>query len=246
MTDTVRKHTLANSLLTRAVPRLTISQSELFRRWPVEDLDPLIAAADVIQLESGELLHAAGDMAEYLYLLAAGSMRVSTRSTSGREFTTRMYFAGDYHGLGPVLTGANYVYTVSARSQTLLVRIPRKLLVDMLSRDGRLAIALCVALSDRHLRTVARYAEASTGSIRARVAGLLESFLERAPRQPATEVHLMQVEIAELLGTRRQGINRELRALEMLGMLRLEYGYITVIDRDALRALAYGMLNEPE
>lgn len=246
MTDTVRKHTLANSLLTRAVPRLTISQSELFRRWPVEDLDPLIAAADVIQLESGELLHAAGDKAEYLYLLAAGSMRVSTRSSSGREFTTRMYFAGDYHGLGPVLTGANYVYTVSARSQTLLVRIPRKLLVDILSRDGRLAIALCVALSDRHLRNVARYAEASTGSIRARVAGLLESFLERAPRQPATEVHLMQVEIAELLGTRRQVINRELRALEMLGMLRLEYGYITVIDRDALRALAYGMRNEPE
>lgn len=222
---------------TKAIPRLVIAQSELFQTWPAEDVERLIDAADLVKLQENEIIHRPGDLPEYLYLLAAGSVRVSTQNSSGRSLLVRLSFPGEFHGLGPLISAAPYTYTVSARKETHLVRIPGAVLMEILRSNGQLAVTMFAGLTQRHRRTVALYADAATHSLRTRIAGLLQSFVRQTFAHEGNEVQLSQDEIAQLLGSRRQVVNRELRTLENLEVLRLEYGRITVTDWKTLNEL---------
>ncbi|ODS69169.1 MAG: hypothetical protein ABS43_26445 [Bordetella sp. SCN 67-23] len=223
--------------MTSTLARVAISQSELFREWADGDIARLVEVSEVLRLESGTLLHGPGETVPFLYLIASGSLRMSLRTGSNREFAFRLRFAGDFLGLGPLLSGEPFVYTVTCRGQTHLVRIPGPFLKDMLVRNGRLAVAMFAGFNRRHRNMIALYADASTGSLRARLASLL-GLIANASGHATNEVEVLQDELAELLGTRRQGVNRELRALEKLGVLALEYGRIVIADKAALQELA--------
>lgn len=217
--------------------RVAISQSELFREWSDADIARLVEVSDVLQLESGTLLHGPGEVVPYLYLIASGSLRMSMRTSTARQFAFRLRFAGDFLGLGPLLSDEPFVYTITCRGTTHLVRIPGPFLKDMLVRNGRLAVALFAGFNRRHRNTIALYADASTGSLRARLASLLGR-LAGSAGYATDEVEILQDELAELLSSRRQMVNRELRALEGLGILSLGYGRIVITNRAALQALA--------
>ncbi|MPS28427.1 Crp/Fnr family transcriptional regulator [Pigmentiphaga sp.] len=217
--------------------RVAISQSELFREWSEADIARLVEVSDVLRLESGALLHGPGEIVPFLYLIASGSLRMSLRTASNREFAFRLRFAGDFLGLGPLLSGEAFVYTTVCRGQTHLVRIPGPFLKNMLVRNGRLAVAMFAGFNRRHRNMIALYADASTGSLRARLASLL-GLIAAASGHAANEIEILQDELAELLATRRQAVNRELRALEKLGVLALEYGRIVIADKTALQELA--------
>lgn len=225
-------------MMTRAVPRLAITQSELFRDWPDDDIEKLVKAADMLRLDKGEVLHRPRDVARHLFLLSAGSMQLSFAAAPDDEITIRFYYPGDFHGLGPLISNVPYVYTATARLETHLVRIPGPFLLDMLARNGRLAIAMFAGLNKRHRNAISLYADAATHSMKTRIATLLESLLARGDPRDAPEVVLAQTEIAHMLGSRRQVINRELRAMEAEGILRLEYGRIVIADTGLLKALA--------
>lgn len=228
----------SNHLVTKAIPRVAISQSELFLDWPAEEREKLIAASDYVSLGEGAILHKPGDPADYLYLVATGSMRISTHPAPGRDFTIRLCFPGDYHGIGPVISEVPCVYTVTCREETHLVRIPSPVLLDTLRRNGRLAIAMFAALNKRHRRAVGLYADAATHPLRSRIATVLEMLIARGDSRGSVELFVLQNELAEMLGSRRQVVNRELRVMETDGILRLEYGRISITNRTLLQTLA--------
>ncbi|MGD9943312.1 MAG: Crp/Fnr family transcriptional regulator [Burkholderiaceae bacterium] len=223
------------------ISRLAISQSELFQDWPADCIERLVSAAESLKLSDGDILHSPGDPAHSLYLLATGAIRVSTQTVAGRSLTIRLSFAGDFHGLGPLISGAPYVFTAAARADTYIVSIPGALLMDMLRANGQLAISLFAMMNRRHRRMIALYTNATAHSMRSRIAALLGSLLAAATPLAGSEVQLSQDEIAQLLGSRRQVINRELRALQELGVIRLEYGRVVVVDSQALSGLSSGL-----
>lgn len=225
----------------KPIAQVAIAQSELFVGWPAEAIARLVAAADVVRCEDGACLHRPGDTAEHLYLIAAGSLRVWRQSPSGRKFTAWVEFPGDFHGIGQVISEMPHSHMATCKGPTQLVRIPGTVIRDMLRRDGRLAVAVFAGFYRRHRYAWHLYETASTRGVRARVAALLQSILLRSRRaRSAQAVQLSQDEIADMLGTRRQVVNRELRAMAAAGVVRLDYGRITVLDADALNDLAVG------
>ncbi len=217
--------------------RVAISQSELFREWSEADIDRVVSASEVLRFESGALLHEPGEIVPFLYLIASGSLRMSMRTSKGREFAFRLRFAGEFLGLGPLLADEPFVYTIACRGETHLVRIPGPFLKDMLVRNGRLAVAMFSGFNRRHRTMISLYADASIGLLRARLASLL-GLLAGAGGYAADEIEIFQDELAELLGSRRQAVNRELRTLQDQGIVALEYGRIVIADKTALQALA--------
>lgn len=227
--------------VSKPIARVAITQSELFAAWPAAAIAQLVAEADVVRCENGACLHRPGDTAEYLYLIAAGSLRVWRQSTSGRKFTAWVVFPGDFHGIGQVISEMPHSHMATCKGQTQLVRIPGAIIREILRRDGRLAVAVFAAFYRRHRYAWHLYETASTRAVRARVAALLQSMLLRSRRaRSARAVHLSQDEIADMLGTRRQVVNRELRTMAAAGAVRVDYGRITVLDADALNELAVG------
>jgi CRP-like cAMP-binding protein len=225
--------------MTKPIAQVAIRQSELFAAWPAAAIAQLVAAAEVVRCEDGTCLHRPGDAPEYLYLIAAGSLRVWRQSPSGRKFTAWVEFPGDFHGIGQVISEMPHSHMATCKDPTQLVRIPGALIREMLREDGRLAVAVFAGFYRRHRYAWQLYETASTRAIRPRIAALLQSILSRSRRsRSAPAVQLSQDEIADMLGTRRQVVNRELRAMAAAGAVRVDYGRITVLDTDVLNELA--------
>lgn len=222
--------------------RLTITQSELFSTWPTEAIDRLVEAADILVGEPGTCIHQSGDAANYLYLLAAGWMNLSRAIPAERDFTAGLQLAGDFQGLGPVLTQTPHIHTAMCKEKTVLVRIPGPLLREMVGKDGRLSFSLFAALERRHRRALNLYASAAVHSIRAKLAGLLLSMNARGVRsQPFPEINLSQDEIATMLGTRRQVVNRTLREMAAEGVVSVQYGKISIADIEKLHKMSQNL-----
>lgn len=219
--------------------RLAISQSELFNDWPDEAIARLIQHADVLIVEPGTCVLRSGDAAQYLCLVVSGSMHLSRDMRSGSSFTAGLHLAGDFHGLGPVLAQRPHIYTAVCKERTVLVRIPADLLRDLVAVNGRLSFSLFAALERRHLQALNLHASAAVDSTQTRIAGLLKSINARGVRgRSNAEINLSQEEIAAMLGTRRQVVNRVLREMAATGAIHVQYGRIAIVDREKLDRLA--------
>ncbi len=184
----------------------------------------------------GELLHVCGEVCPHLFLVASGCIRLFSVASDGREFTTWLHFAGDPHAIGPALLGSKYQNNAKSRGETKLVRIEGALIRESIARNGRLAFDVMAAM-DRH-RTAGSllHERAATHSLEARIAGLLGLIVARQGRDRSL-IELSQDEIAGMLGTRRQVVNRALRQLQERGLVEVGYRGVCVLDAEGLAAL---------
>lgn len=222
--------------------RLVISQSELFSTWPADTVSRLVKAAHLTTVEADTVLLRTGDTAQFLHILATGSIRLVRGTPSGRNFTAGLHLPGDYHGLGPAITQVPYFYTAVCKEKSVLVKIPAPLLREVLREDGHLAFTLFAALGQRHRRALDHFESAATHPTKARVAQLLRAIHARSKRggEPA-EISLSQDEIATMLGTRRQVVNKVLGIMAEEGILEIRYGKIAITDLAKLQK----MVGEP-
>ncbi len=224
--------------------RLVISQSEIFSKWPADAVSRIVAAADVCTVEAENCLVKRGEVAQFLYILITGSMRLIRETPSGRNFTAGLHFPGNFHGLGPVMTQIPYFYTVVCKEKSQLARIPATLLRQIVAENGRLAFALFIALGTQHRRALDHFESAATHPTKARIAQLLRDVHGRSKRAfKSAEVSLSQGEIATMLGTRRQVVNRVLGVMEQEGALEIRYGKISITNSTKLKKMATDSLS---
>ncbi len=221
------------------VARLAILQSGLFHDWPDGTLARLIEHADVMVAQAGTCVFCPGDIAKYLYIVAAGSMTVSRETASGRKFVAALHLPGEFHGLPLAISQGPHIFTAVCREKSMLVRIPGDTLRSSIAANGQLSFSLFAALERRYYQALQLHASASVDSTRTRIARLLKSFDERRARvHAASGIDLSQVEIAEMLGTRRQVVNRAVKEMAAEGAIHVQYGRISIIDREKLAKMA--------
>ena len=225
--------------MTDILARLAIRNSELFAEWPEQAAALLSQHSEVIHAEAGACVHEAGAPSEFLFLIASGSVELHRLMPSGRELTVQVYLVGTFHGLGPVMTQSPYLHRAVAKERAVLVRIPGHVVRDLVTANGRLSFSLFAALEQRHLSAVHRHSSASVNSVRARIAEQLLLMDDRNVRQHAErEIALSQEEIAAMLGTGRQVVNRSLQELSKSGAVEILYGRIAIRDRKELVRIA--------
>ncbi|MDN7676440.1 Crp/Fnr family transcriptional regulator [Burkholderia oklahomensis] len=225
--------------MSKMLIQLTISQSELFSSWFAEDVAELVEVADLITIDAGACLAHAGECTDYLYLLASGSVRLTRPMPSGLDIGGKPLLPGDFHGLEQLITQQSFIFTATCREKCILVRIPGGFIIKMVSKSGRLFFPLFSASYRQYVMLLDCYASAALYSVRARVAAMLTSIGVRTrPRSSLPYVCLSQDEIASMLGTRRQVINRALKSLEMEGAIVSKYGRILLVDIQKLEKLS--------
>lgn len=227
--------------------RVAITQSPLFFTWPDQIRARMIASADILRLAPGDYLQAAGEFATHIFIVASGSVRLVRMAANGREFTVWIYFPGDFHGLGPIMTGEAYASAAIAREPAVIVRVPSTVIREIVSQNGALVFSLFKALDGRHRRILGLYETAVTLPVRARLLDLLVSIvLRQRPAAKSAEILLSQGELAVMLGSRRQVVNRIMTRLEHESLLEAQYGRIVVPDVSRLRCVRDGEVGAPQ
>jgi len=184
---------------------------------------------------AGEVLWSAGMPARGLYVVLAGRVRV-VRAPGGRQHLVHEEGPGATLGELPLFEGGPYPATAVAAEPALCLVLDRAAIESAIAADPALAFALLAGLARRVRTLIARLDAVRGRSVRARLATLV---LARAGDGGAFTLGATQAEVAEELGTVREVVVKELRALRAAGILRSAgRGRVEVADAARLREIA--------
>ncbi|HEX8886637.1 MAG TPA: Crp/Fnr family transcriptional regulator [Noviherbaspirillum sp.] len=195
--------------------------------------------ADMIErdIPAGGYACRKGEPVEHWMGVTDGLLKMSSVSPEGKTVTFTGMLAGGWFGEGSLLNSEHRKYDVVALRDSRLTLMPRatfqwlldtsipfnRFLLNQL--NARLGLFISLVEYDRMLETDARVARC--------LASLFNPYLNPiASRQ----LQISQEEIGYLCSTSRQRANQALQLLEREGLLKVEYGGVTILDMDGLRA----------
>ena len=222
--------------------RQLVERVPLFARLGPEQLDALAGVATTRRLGAREELFHKGDPAAQVYVVASGRLKVATTSLSGDDVTFNLLGEGEVVGELPLLTGGRRTGTVSALEPSELLVLERRDFLRFLREQPEAASALLVVLAERLVRISEFVEDTIFLKLPARLAKkllhLAESYGEEGKEGTLLQLRLSQGELADLVGTSRESVNKQIRAWTEEGVLRMERGSITILRRTTLEQLA--------
>lgn len=191
-----------------------------------DDVAALGDSLTSIRYEAGTRVHAAGDPSSRAYIVKEGEVELHVRR--GRSTSlVGIQRPGGVFGDVPLLCDMPFPYQATARSASTLLVVEREALLDILSTHPAVALRWLTTVVQRLEHANRRIVALTMGSVRSRVLALLR---DEVVMRESDHVDLTQSEIAALLGTTRQSVNRAVQALADEGLVDTSYGGLTITD----------------
>ena len=206
------------------------------RELPAEQLRRVRSAIAVRDFEAGACICRKGDPANAWLGVIDGLVKIHSLSPAGKSVTFAGIPAGGWFAEGSVLRGQPFMYDIVALRDSRMALMPEatfRWLLDtsipfnrflLKQLNERLGQFIGMVEHDRLLEPDARVARA--------LAGLFNPHL-----YPDTRPHIQisQEELGYLAGASRQRVNRALQVLGKAGLIKVDYGVVTVLDLAGLQ-----------
>jgi CRP/FNR family cyclic AMP-dependent transcriptional regulator len=191
---------------------------------------------------AGRILVREGDKGTVVYLLLAGSVKV-TGATDDGDALLAVRVGGDIVGELAALDGRPRAATVTTAGPVIARIIGQAEFLGLLTRDPALSLALTREVSDKLRSATSRRIEFTRCDVNTRFARVLldlaERYGENTPAGRTIGCPLTQTELATLAGAAEPTVQRSLRQLKAEGVVSIGYRVTTVLDMDALRRRAF-------
>ncbi len=186
----------------------------------------------------GEVIFHAGDPGDALFIIVSGEIKISLPSEAGEEAILVRLRPGDVFGELALLDGAPRSATATALSATETVVLPRDRFRELISNEPAVRDALLAALASELRRLTDHVEELHFLDITGRLAACLVRLAGDGAPQPDGAIRLRmsltQGDLASMVGSTRQSVNKLLGQFAADGLLRLERDAIVVTDLEGL------------
>ncbi len=203
-------------------------------RWPLR--------ADYKQASTKEVIFYKGDPATHLYMVVSGKVKVSAPSEDGKEITFGILGPGELVGEMGVIDGADHTATVTALEPTELAVLNQRDFLSLLENCPSVALKLLKILCERLRRTSEMAEDISFLPLPVRLAkrlyALAQNYGDRTPSGIQIGLHLCQQDLANLVSTSRESINKQLAIWQAEGLVGMSRGHLTVYNIAELASLA--------
>lgn len=175
-----------------------------------------------------------GQDSDFLYFLISGVVKVYKTSTSGKKQILHIATQGESLNDVSTFDGGPTAASMLAMTPVLLYKIRKSDMKAIISNHSKIAMNTIRALANRVRRDSTLVKELVFTQVTGRLANLL---LEHACGETDAWPRLTQQDMAAIVGTSREVVNRSLRTLEENGAIRLERHGIVVINKRALEEI---------
>jgi CRP/FNR family transcriptional regulator len=206
----------------------------LFRDLGDEALRYLSTESRQRAFRAGETVCHQGEPGSTCHIIVRGRLRVFVVGEDGRELSVRLLGPGEIVGEMALFEDLPRSANVEALEKTRTLELHRDVLLGCLQQSPALALSLLRALSAR-LRFATEEAEGLASlTVTERLVRRLRQLAGWCGRPVSGGVRitlpLTQQELATLVGTSRESVNRALVRLRRRGKVRLEEGWIVLLD----------------
>lgn len=220
--------------------RQRLLDSELGRLMPDAAIDSVLREGVLRRHPAGRVVIMQGTPVADLVLVVDGQLEISTDGQDGRRSICWILAPGEWFNMIPAIDGGPMIHTARTHSESVLLHLPQAGFLRLLDSDPALPMLFLRVLAGRSRRLYERLAAESLSDLRGRLCLLLVLLAEQHGHDTGQgielRVQLSQAELAAMLGTTRQSLNRELKALADERLIALSYSHLTLCKPDALRA----------
>jgi CRP/FNR family transcriptional regulator, cyclic AMP receptor protein len=198
-----------------------------------------IARAGIVEksYSANEFIFMRGDRFEYWTGLVSGLARMGIVSRGGKATSLAGVTAGHWFGEGSVLKNEARRYDVVALRDSRLAMMDRATFMRLFENSAGFNRFLVRQLNERLGQFIASLEYGRTLDATAGLARCMASLFNPILYPDVTRhLEITQEEIGALAGISRQNANQCLRRLEKEGLMRLEYGGVTILDLERLRS----------
>lgn len=190
---------------------------------------------------AGEAVIERDETSRELFLIATGAVRVVTDGAQDRDVTFADMGAGAYFGELAAIDGLPRTATVRAVEDSVLVVVPHEAMMALLAANGTVAVRLLQRLTQVIRFCNDRIVALATLNAAQRV--YAELLRLAAPDAAGVGLWLVRPcpterDIASRTGTTRETVDRAIRQLRRLGLVRRKGQNLYILDRERLETMA--------
>jgi len=214
---------------------MVLKQCPMFAGVTEEDLQQLLRIGRSREYEKGELLFSEGDPATGFYVLGRGKVKIYKLSPEGKERILHIVHPVATFAEAAIFGDGLYPAYAEPLETSTLVFFPKRDFLDLLQKQGRIAINMIGGLS-RFLRQFASQVEELTfKDVPARLARYV---LDLAGGADSITLPISKSQLASNLGTVSETLSRTFRKLSDDDIIRVQGKTIEILDADRLADLA--------
>lgn len=191
----------------------------------------------------GEVIFHRGDAGSVLYIIRSGQVKITLFSEQGQEAVLALLMPGDFFGELALFDGRPRSATAIAVEPTETIALHRDDFLEFIRRHPEVTINMFAVLSSRLRQTDELLEDTVFLDTPARLAKRLLELADThgINTEKGTEINLRltQQDLANLVGTTRETVNKELKAMRNRGLVAVERGRITILRPAALRRRIY-------
>jgi CRP/FNR family cyclic AMP-dependent transcriptional regulator len=219
---------------------LALSRSFIFQALDAETRRDLAAHAYVRRHKAGELIFGMGSPGQSMMAIAEGQVRISVVTPTARDVILAELDRGDVFGEIALLDGGERSADAYARTNIALVVLERAALLETMRQKPQLSLKLIELLCARLRRSDERMMEIAFLELPVRVAKVLLGATAQGAdgSSPRARISFSQSEIADRIGGSRENVNRCLGKWQKQGLIEIRDGWLIVLDRSGLEAIA--------
>jgi CRP-like cAMP-binding protein len=191
-----------------------------------------------VRYDQGAHFLAEGDITDSLYFIVSGLVKVYKTSPNGKEQVLHIAPPGDSLNDVSLFDGGPNAAGMLALTPVVLYTINKNDIIRVLQENPRLMMNVIRSLAKRIRRDSNLLEDLSSSQVLVRLAKL---FLGQYGGEEFTEgLNLTQKDIASLVGSSREMVNRSLRIIEDMGGIRLSRRRIIIQDKGVLQKIIDG------
>jgi len=219
-----------------------LGQVPVFQSLNQADLQALAMVVRRQRVQAGETIFHTGTAGDVMYVIEAGSLKISRITSTGKERIIGVLGRGEVIGEMALFDDEPRSADAVSLEDTVLIRIPKQDFLGLLEEKPHLAVRFLGVLASRLRRMNEKLEELTFLTARRRVARLLLEIAEETTSQGSqtavAHLKLTQEEMAALVGTSRETVSRLLSELQELGVISIEERILQVKQWNKLQALA--------
>ena len=237
-----RKHHPADNSV--ALIRRALRLCPLTRHWPDDVLDEVVAVARLRRYDKRTPLMVGERSRREVLVVASGRLAVEGVDAAGVRFVLSLHGPGEIVSLVRMLGNTCFVYHFVVQEGTVLVHLPGGAFMTVLDAHPALWRDVCMLVLERLHEQIATQQRRALGHTANHVADALARLAlihgKAVEGGQAVSLRISQGDLAAMVAVSRQTVNKELRTLEQMGVIKAAYGRVTIHDLEALRQAAGG------
>jgi CRP/FNR family transcriptional regulator, cyclic AMP receptor protein len=218
-----------------------LKSSSFLGGLPDQVLEKIANRAHLVKFAKGQTIFTCGDSGDNLMIVVSGRIKIFNIAADAREIIVNFLGKGDLLGEIAMLDGLARTASAMALEPVETIVIYRRDLLPVLQSNAEAMMEVVQALCQK-LRATSAIVEENTLPMAACMSAGLLRLAEQHGRTTKggilIDLKLSQRDLGGYLGLSRENTNRQLAVLRDAGYVNVDQSLITVVDSEALRAIA--------